>query len=105
MKATPQTPQKAAKKPCITLASCWKLLSQIEKTKTAILTEFRTTLESHEHLLRLALNESEALAWLTGVPQLVVPTLAREKAQAVAAWHARQQSLRHLQQTSVAAAA
>jgi hypothetical protein len=77
------------------LASCRTLLSQIEKTKDALLTEFRGTLAAHEHLLRLALNEAEALAWQSGVPQLVFPTLAREKVQALAAWHARQQSLHH----------
>jgi hypothetical protein len=75
------------------LASCRTLLAQIERTKAAILAEFRGTLQAHEHVLRLALNEAEALAWQSGVPQLVFPTLAREKAQAVATWHARQRSL------------
>ena len=79
----------------ICLASCRKLISQIQDTKEAILAEFSGRLEDHEHLLHLALNEAESLAWESGFPQLVFPTLATEKAQAVAAWHTRQRSVRH----------
>jgi hypothetical protein len=75
------------------LTSCRKLLAQIARTKAATLQEFHKTLQAPQHLLHLALNEAEALAWESGVPQLVFPTLAREKVQAVAAWHARQQFL------------
>ena len=78
----------------VCLASCQKLIAQIAKAKDAILAEFRGPRETHEQLLRLALNEAEALAWRTGYPHLVFPTLATEKAQAVAAWDARQQSIR-----------
>ena len=78
----------------ICLGSCQKILAQIEKTKTAILTEFRDTLEDHGYLLRLALNEAEALARQTDYPHLIFPTLALEKAQAVAAWHSRQRTMR-----------
>jgi len=45
-------------------------------------------------LLHLALNEAEALAWQTEYPHLVFPTLALEKAQAVANWLTRQRSMR-----------
>jgi len=58
------------------------------------MTEVRTTLNAPEHLLRLALNEAEALAWQTGVPQLVFPTLAMEKVQALRTWDTRQQVIR-----------
>src|SRR4051812_44627927 len=75
------------------IETCQKLIAQIAQTKNAILKEFRGTLAAHEHLLRLAVNEAEALAWQTDFPHLVFPTLATEKARAVAAWHARQQSL------------
>ena len=71
----------------VCLASCRKLLAQIEKTKDTCLAEFRETLGAPEHLLRLALNEAEALAWQTGYPHLVFPTLAMEKAQSLAVWH------------------
>lgn len=77
----------------VCFASCRKLLVQIEKTRDAILAEFRELREAHERLLHLALNEAEALAWQTDYPYLVFPTLATEKAQAVAAWHVRQQSM------------
>jgi hypothetical protein len=55
-------------------------------------------------VLELAVNEAEALAWQTGFPQLLFPTLAVEKARAVATWHEHQQSLRR-QDSPVAAAA
>src|SRR6266496_938152 len=73
-------------------ASYQKLIAQIERTKQAILAEFRESFRVPEHLLRLALNEAEALAWQTTFPHLVFPTLATEKAEAIAAWHARQRS-------------
>jgi hypothetical protein len=77
----------------VCLASCRKLLAQIEKTKDAIVSEFRETLGEHEQMLHLALNEAEALAWETSYPHLIFPTLAVEKAQAVASWHRRQRSI------------
>ena len=77
----------------VCLASCQKLVAQIEKVKDAILAEFRETRGAREQLLRLALNEAEALAWQTEFPHLVFPMLATEKAQAIAAWDARQQSI------------
>ena len=67
------------------VVSCRKLVAQIAQTKQAVLNEFRQTFQTNEHLLRLALNEAEAAAWQTGVPHLVFPMLATEKAQAVAA--------------------
>jgi hypothetical protein len=76
------------------LSSCRKLLAQIESAKASILAEFRERLEPHEHLLELAVNEAEALAWETGFPQLLFPTLAVEKARDVATWHTRQQFVR-----------
>jgi hypothetical protein len=42
-------------------------------------------------MLRLALNEAEALAWQTLYPHLVFPDLAAEKVRGVAAWNSRQQ--------------
>jgi hypothetical protein len=73
------------------LASCRKLVAQIENTKDGILAQFRE--KAHEHLLRLALNEAEAIAWGTEFPHLVFPMLAMEKAQSVATWFARQRSM------------
>jgi hypothetical protein len=71
-----------------------KLIEQIANAKNAIRAEFLQRLAAHERLLRLALNEAEALAWQTAYPHLVFPVLATEKAQAVAAWDARQRLLR-----------
>ncbi len=71
-------------------AACSKVLAQIRDTKAAILAESRDTLKVQEQLLRLALNEAEALAWQTVYPQLMFPALAAEKIRGVAAWHSHQ---------------
>lgn len=85
------------------LTACRKLVAQIERAKNAIASEFRQALGVHENVLRLALNEAEALAWETDYPGLVFPTLAREKAQAVAAWHRRQETAGQLRHHALAA--
>lgn len=46
-----------------------------------------------KRLLKLAVNEAEALACQTGVPELVLLTLAEEKVQATRRWLARQSAL------------
>ena len=74
--------------------SCQKLIAQIKNARDTVLAEFRGTLGASERLLQLALNEAEALAWQTEFPHLVFPVLATEKAAAVAAWEARQRSIR-----------
>jgi hypothetical protein len=74
--------------------SCKKLLAAIEQAKNKIAEEFRDLVESNQKSFHLALKEAEALAWQTDYPQLVFPTLATEKVQAVAAWRTRQQNLR-----------
>ena len=75
-------------------ASCQKLIAQIKNARDTVLAEFRGTLGASERLLQLALNEAEALAWETEFPHLVFPVLATEKAEALAAWEARQRSIR-----------
>jgi hypothetical protein len=76
------------------MTTCKKLLAQIDDVKAQVVAEFRDRLEGHQRVLELAVNEAEALAWETGFPQLLFPTLATEKASAVTGWHLRQQSLR-----------
>ena len=56
--------------------------------------EFKELVGEHLHLLRLALNEAEALAWQTDFPHLFFPALAVEKAQAAVTWHRRQRKVR-----------
>jgi hypothetical protein len=63
--------------------SCQKIMAQIAKSKDAMLAQFRELVADHEQVLRLALNEAEALAWQTRYPQLVFQDLAEEKAQNV----------------------
>ena len=50
-----------------------------------------------------AVNEADALASLTFVPLLVLPTLAEEKVQKAAAWFAHQRSLLHTDSVAFAA--
>jgi hypothetical protein len=76
------------------VASCQKILARVAKAKEAIFAEARETLGAHTQLVKLAVNEAEALAWQTNYPHLVFPTLAAEKVQAVARWSERQQSVR-----------
>ena len=74
------------------LNSCMEALARINNAKEALLAEARDTLKVQEKLLRLALNEAEALAWQTLYPQLVFPDLAAEKIQGAAKWSHRQRS-------------
>jgi len=79
------------------LRSCRKILARIREAKAALFAELRKTLKPQEHRLRLALNEAEALAWLTAYPHLVFPALATEKVQAVVEWNRHQQAIRHVE--------
>lgn len=74
-------------------ASCRKIVERLAAMKESIVHEFRHSFGVDEHLLRLALNEAEALAWQTGVPQLVFADLAAEKAQTLLNWQAHQQQM------------
>jgi len=76
------------------MATCQKLVTVMEKMKDRMVQEFSAKLTGHEAVLRLALNEAEALAWETPYPHLVFATLAREKAQAATVWENRQQFFR-----------
>ena len=75
-------------------ASCQKIRTGIALAKELIFAESRGVLATQERLLRLALNEAEALAGQTMYPHLLFPTLAAEKVQAVVAWDARQRVVR-----------
>jgi hypothetical protein len=77
----------------VCLNCCKKVLAQISHAKAVILAEARDTLKVQEQLLRLALNEAEALAFQTLYPQLVFPTLAVEKIQGAERWSNRQRLL------------
>jgi hypothetical protein len=54
----------------------------------------QTTPPETQRLIRLALNEAEALAAETGLPELVLPALAEEKIAGLRSWTARQQKVR-----------
>lgn len=73
--------------------SCKRILARIAKAKEAILAEARDTETAPDHLLRLSLNEAEALSWLTLYPHLIFPALATEKIQGVAVWNRRQRAM------------
>jgi hypothetical protein len=69
-------------------------LDALAKVRVLVEREFSILLERQPQLLRQALNEAEAIAWQTGFPQLVFPSLALEKARAVATWERRQRTMR-----------
>jgi len=69
-------------------------LEAIAKVRALVEREFSILLQREPRLLRQALNEAEAIAWQTGFPQLVFPSLALEKARAVATWERRQRTMR-----------
>jgi hypothetical protein len=98
MKTTYETRTKASKasrftKICVN--ACKKLLGRIEQAKANVIAEFSATLKGREHMLELAVNEAEAIAWETEFPYLVFPTLAQEKAASVANWAAHQRHVRN----------
>ena len=84
--------------------SCKQLLAGIDAARNRITNEFHETLEANGQLVRLALNEAEALAWETDFPHLLFPALAVEKVQAVATWQTRQRSLQRHHSVSAEAA-
>src|SRR6266550_4684831 len=73
---------------------CRNTLEAIANVRALIEREFSTVRQREPRLLRQALNEAEALSWQTGFPQLVFPSLALEKARAVATWESRQRTIR-----------
>ncbi len=85
-------------------SSCRKVLARVAQAKETIFAESSPALRSQERLLRLALNEAEAVARQTPYPHLVFPMLATEKVQSVIAWNKRQQSLRETDRDLVLAA-
>jgi hypothetical protein len=84
------------------LDSCKEALGRLNQVKEAILAEARETLQAQEQLVRLALNEAEALARQTLYPHLVFPDLAAEKVQAIATWQNRQRRLSGLPRPAAA---
>ena len=81
------------------LARTWVSANQtvrraLSRSKEAVLNEYAHRVEEHARLLRLALNEAEALAWQTDFPHLFFHALAAEKAETAVSWHQRQRAVR-----------
>ena len=74
--------------------TCKSAFNRLQAIKTILLREFRLKVNNRERMLRLALQEAEALAHETGFPLLTFPLLAREKLEAVAVWSQREQAMR-----------
>ena len=74
--------------------ACDAIRHAMVRAKERVLNEYAHLAEENLRVLRLALNEAEALAWQTDYPHLFFPTLAVEKAQAAVAWHRRQRVVR-----------
>jgi hypothetical protein len=78
----------------VCLQSCQKLLQKLERVRLNFSRDFGQKLNGFEPMLQLALNEAESLAFQTPFPHLFFPTLAEEKAVALAQWATRQQRLK-----------
>jgi hypothetical protein len=78
----------------VCLNSCDSIRRALARIRGAVLNEYAHLAGEHARLLRLALNEAEALAWQTEYPHLFFPALAVEKAQSAVSWHERQRALR-----------
>jgi hypothetical protein len=85
------------------LKSCDKVIGRIKEAKAAILAEAQGRNQGSDLMLRLAVAEAEAIAWQTGVPHLIFPTLAMERVQAVSNWSDRQQAVRRQSALALAA--
>lgn len=68
--------------------------ADLRRLKAELAAEWTVGGAADAHRIRLVLNEAEALAWQTPFPTLFFPALAREKAQHLLAWQARQAVLR-----------
>ncbi|KAF0175617.1 MAG: Uncharacterized protein FD161_3271 [Limisphaerales bacterium] len=77
---------------------------RLQQLRERIEAEFAHLRDARGHLVKLALNEAEALAMQTSFPHLVFPTLAQEKVGAVAVWHQRQAALQRNESTLAFAA-
>lgn len=66
----------------------------LAQVRTDLERQFTTLSQQAPRILRLTLNEAEALAWDSGFPHLVFPLLAEEKAQRAEAWVSRQREIR-----------
>jgi hypothetical protein len=69
-------------------------LNVLNVVRTQLENDFATIREQQPRVLRLALNEAEALAMQTEFPALLFPTLATEKAETLERWIRRQSKIR-----------
>ena len=79
--------------------ACEKMAAQVARVKETIFAESRAMLAAPERMLKLALNEAEAVAWQTDFPHLFFPVLAVEKVRGVAAWNHHQTTMRSARNT------
>lgn len=69
--------------------------ARLQRLRESVENEFAPLRAARGQLVKLALNEAEALALQTAYPHLVFPALAQEKVSAVALWHQRQAAVQH----------
>lgn len=71
------------------------MVERVGMLKTKLIEQFRSEFASarHDRLIRHAVREAEALAWLTPFPHLFLPMLAEEKVRIAHAWRERQQQV------------
>ncbi len=88
-------PMKRDALPADGLRSWHAFESRMDAIKNALWCDGGAISGVEHHMLRLALNEAEALAWLTPFPYLLFPLLAEEKVAAFRQWAAHQQEIQY----------
>jgi hypothetical protein len=83
--------QKSQVVPVAWLETDQPIIAQIQHLKRTLSETHRPRRGGPSRLLRLALNEAEALAWQTDYPHLLFPMLAEEKIAQIQLWESRQQ--------------
>jgi hypothetical protein len=68
----------------------------VASARSRLLSEYWEVAGEQGRLLRLTLNEAEALAYATGFPHLFFPALAAEKVEQSVSWHKRQREIRRV---------
>jgi hypothetical protein len=71
-----------------------QITRRLDQAKDALARRCLASDATRQRMLNLAVGEAAAVAWQTGFPHLVFPTLADEKIEAVNRWTRKQERIR-----------
>ncbi len=76
-------------------SNCYRrALNRLAAVRAEVEREFGRTMAGYEQLLKVVINEAEAISWQTPYPHLFFPGLAEEKAAAAQRWVVHQRAVR-----------